>query len=64
MMTEKISENIYQIPRDIKVARIGSEIKKFEMNVPARIYANDHLLEMMKRDKTLDQLANMSNTMS
>ncbi|HMF33686.1 MAG TPA: RtcB family protein [Candidatus Lokiarchaeia archaeon] len=60
MMPEKISENIYEIPRDIKVARIGSEIKKFEMNVPAHIYANDYLMELMKRDKTLDQLANMA----
>src|SRR4030042_503966 len=30
------------------------------MHVPARIYANDKLLELMKRDKTIDQLANMA----
>ncbi len=60
MLMKKIRENVFEIPQDIRVVRIGSEIKKFEMRVPAHIYANDSLLELMKRDKTLDQLANMA----
>src|SRR6056297_2220356 len=48
MQLERISENIYEIP------------KKGEMNVPARVYASEELLEEMKEDDTLEQVRNMA----
>lgn len=56
----KIAENIYEIPRDTKVVRVNDNIEKFEMAVPARVYANSTLLEKMKKDRTLDQLSNIA----
>jgi len=47
MEIEKIEENIYEIDRP-------------EMNVPARIYASEKLLETIKEDSTLDQACNMA----
>ncbi len=47
MEIEKIEENIYEINRP-------------EMNVPARIYASENLLETIKEDSTLDQACNMA----
>lgn len=44
----QVSENIYEIPQDE------------EMNVPARIYASEPLLEKMKDDDTLEQVRNMA----
>jgi len=44
----QISDNIYEIPQDE------------EMNVPARIYASEPLLEEMKDDDTLEQVRNMA----
>lgn len=48
MEPEKIDENIYRIPEE------------GEMNVPARIYANEELLEEIRSDKTLEQVKNMA----
>lgn len=48
MELEKISENIYEIP------------KEGEMNVPARVYASEELLEEMQNDDTLNQVKNMA----
>jgi tRNA-splicing ligase RtcB len=48
MKLNKVSENIYEIPK------IG------EMNKPARIYANEKLLEEIKEDDTLRQVKNMA----
>ncbi|WEL19211.1 RtcB family protein [Candidatus Nanohalococcus occultus] len=45
---EKVEENIYEIP------------KEGEMNVPARIYASEKLLEKIKDDKTLEQVKNVA----
>ncbi|MHA1821470.1 MAG: RtcB family protein [Promethearchaeota archaeon] len=56
----KIAENIYEIPKDTKVVSVHGEVLRFEMNVPARIYANKILLDRMRRDKTLDQLTNIA----
>ncbi|MHA1341294.1 MAG: RtcB family protein [Promethearchaeota archaeon] len=56
----KIAENIYEIPKDSKVVNIDGKVKKFDMLVPARIYANEKLLEKIKLDRTLDQLQNMA----
>ena len=47
MEIEKIEENIYEIDRP-------------EMNVPARIYASEKLLETIKEDSTLDQACNLA----
>jgi tRNA-splicing ligase RtcB len=47
MEIEKVDENIYQIERP-------------EMNVPARIYASEKLLEQIKEDDTLEQACNMA----
>jgi len=49
MEIKKISENIYEIP------------KKAGMNVPGRVYASEKLLEAMKQDNTLDQVANVAH---
>lgn len=48
MDLEKVSENIYQIE------------KEEGMEVPARIYANEELLEEIRGDKTLEQLKNVA----
>ncbi|WP_414836852.1 RtcB family protein [Candidatus Nanohalococcus occultus] len=45
---EKVEENIYEIP------------KEGEMNVPARIYASEELLDKIKDDKTLEQVKNVA----
>jgi tRNA-splicing ligase RtcB len=49
-MTEikKISENIYEIPKEGK------------MNVPGRIYASEAILNEIKEDKTLEQVKNVA----
>ncbi len=47
MEIEKIKYNIYQIERP-------------EMNVPARVYASEKLLETIKDDNTLEQACNMA----
>lgn len=44
----QVDDNIYEIPKDN------------EMNVPARIYASEELLEEMKGDDTLEQVRNMA----
>jgi tRNA-splicing ligase RtcB len=48
MELNKVSENIYEIPKDE------------EMNVPARVYASEELLEEIKEDDTLEQVRNMA----
>ena len=48
MKLKKISENIYEIPKEGK------------MNVPARIFASEKLLEAIKNDKTLEQIKNVA----
>jgi len=49
-MTEikKISKNIYELGKNGK------------MNVPARIFANELILENMRKDKTLEQIKNVA----
>ena len=48
MEINKISENIYEIPQE------------GEMEKPARIYANEELLEAIKGDNTLEQIKNVA----
>ncbi len=49
MKLNKISENIYEIP------------KEDGMNVSARVYASEKILEDMKNDDTLEQVKNMAS---
>ncbi len=46
MNIKKISENIWEIP------------KEGRMNVPGRIFASEKLMEKIKQDKTLEQIKN------
>ena len=46
MNLKKISENIWEIPKERK------------MNVPGRVFASDKLMERIKEDKTLEQIKN------
>ncbi len=48
MSIKKISENIYEIPKEGK------------MKVPAVIYASEKLMENIKKDKTLEQIKNVA----
>lgn len=48
MQLKKISENIYEIP------------KQGEMKVPGRIYASEAILKDIKKDKTLQQVMNVA----
>jgi tRNA-splicing ligase RtcB len=48
MEIKKISENIYEIP------------KEGNMNVPGRIYASDKIMEVVKQDKSLEQVRNVA----
>ncbi|AOV94370.1 tRNA-splicing ligase [Nanohaloarchaea archaeon SG9] len=48
MELNKVSENIYEIPKEGK------------MKKPARIYANEELLEEIKGDDTLEQIKNVA----
>ncbi|MCK9568221.1 RtcB family protein [Candidatus Pacearchaeota archaeon] len=48
MLMKKISENIYEIE------------KEGNMNVPARVFASEKILEAVKKDKTLEQMKNVA----
>ncbi len=52
MDVKKIEENIYEITPK----KIGS----FDMKVPVHIYANEYILDKIRLDKTLDQIANVA----
>lgn len=56
----KIQDNIFEIPAQKKIIRVRDKITTFNMNVPARVYANNYLIEKIKKDKTLDQLTNIA----
>ena len=48
MELKKISENIWEIPKEGK------------MNVPGRIFASEKLIKDIKNDKTLEQIKNVA----
>ncbi len=48
MELNKVSENVYEIPKEGK------------MNVPGRVYASEELLEEIKQDDTLEQVKNVA----
>jgi tRNA-splicing ligase RtcB (3'-phosphate/5'-hydroxy nucleic acid ligase) len=48
MEIKKISENIYEIPKEGK------------MNVPGRIYASEKIMENIRQDKSLEQIKNVA----
>lgn len=60
MKPVKIAENIYEIPKDTKVVKVNNNIQHFEMEVPARIYANEALMAKIQQDRTIDQLTNIA----
>ena len=60
MNVNKIEENIYEIPAQTLMVRMGNQIQKFKMLVPAKIYANDYIMDRIKQDRTLEQIANVA----
>ena len=60
MNIKKIEDNIYEIPPKTLMVRLHGKIEKFEMKVPARIYANEYILNKIKQDRTLEQIANVA----
>lgn len=60
MIPKKIAENIFEISPDMKVIKHQEKISKFEMKVPARIYANEYLMARISKDQSLDQLTNVA----
>ncbi|GAB4305763.1 MAG: RtcB family protein [Promethearchaeota archaeon] len=60
MRPRKVGENVYEIAPQLKMVRRNQQIFKYQMMVPARIYANEYLLERMGRDRTFDQLTNVA----
>lgn len=60
MNVEKIDKNIYEISPKALMVRVGNNIEKFDMKVPAHIYANDYIMEKIQKDRTLDQISNVA----
>lgn len=60
MNLKKISDFIWEIEPFSKVVKVNNEIKKFQLKVPARVYANDDLIQSIKNDRTLDQITNVA----
>ncbi len=60
MKPRKIKENIYEVSPEMKVIRYQDEILNFDMAVPARIYANDYLMERIIKDRSVDQITNVA----
>lgn len=60
MDIKKIGKNIWEISPQAKFSRVYGETKKFQMKVPAIIYANNSLIEKIKGDKTIDQITNVA----
>jgi tRNA-splicing ligase RtcB len=60
MNINKIQDNVYEIKPKTLMVRLHGKIESFQMKVPARIYANDYIIEKIKQDKTLDQIANVA----
>jgi tRNA-splicing ligase RtcB len=60
MNVNKIDNNIYEISPTTIMARVGKTIEKFQMRVPVRIYANEYILDKIRRDRTLDQISNVA----
>ena len=60
MNVNKVDDNVYEIPPKTLMARVEGRIEKFQMKVPVHIYANEYILEKIKGDRTLDQIANVA----
>jgi tRNA-splicing ligase RtcB len=60
MNVNRVEENIYEISPKTLMTRIHGNIEKFQMRVPVKIYANNYILEKIKQDRTLDQIANVA----
>ena len=60
MITQRIADNIYEVSADMKLVKVEEKILKFQMKVPARIYANQYLMDRIKNDKSIDQITNVA----
>ncbi|MFX1337662.1 MAG: RtcB family protein [Promethearchaeota archaeon] len=60
MNLNRIDENIYEIKPKALMVRVHGEIKKFQMRVPAHIYANEYILGRIQQDRTLEQISNVA----
>jgi len=60
MNVNKVADNVYEIPPKTLMARVEGRIEKFQMKVPVHIYANEYILEKIKLDRTIDQIANVA----
>jgi tRNA-splicing ligase RtcB len=60
MNLNKLDDNIYEIPPKTIMVRVHGEIRKFQMRVPAHIYANEYILGRIQQDRTLDQISNVA----
>ncbi|MFX1556716.1 MAG: RtcB family protein [Promethearchaeota archaeon] len=60
MNINKIDSNVYEISPTTIMSRVGGTIEKFQMKVPVHIYANEYILEKIKKDRTLEQISNVA----
>lgn len=60
MITQRIADNIYEVSADMKLVKVEEKIVKFQMKVPARIYANQYLMDRIQNDKSIDQITNVA----
>ena len=60
MKINKIENNIYEIAPKALMVRLQGNIEKFQMNVPVKIYANEYILDLIKQDRTIDQICNVA----
>lgn len=60
MIPKKIAEGIYQVDADMKVIKHNDKMYNFTMAVPAKIYANDYLMQRIRQDRSIDQITNVA----
>lgn len=60
MIPRRVDEGIYEVSPEMKVVKFDEKIMNFTMHVPARIYANDYLMERIARDRSVDQITNVA----
>ncbi|UYP46181.1 tRNA-splicing ligase RtcB [Candidatus Lokiarchaeum ossiferum] len=60
MIPRRVDEGIYEVSPEMKVVKFNETIMNFTMAVPARIYANEYLMERIARDKSVDQITNVA----
>jgi tRNA-splicing ligase RtcB len=62
MIPKKIADCIYEVEPQMKVVKVKDEMMNFTMHVPARIYADENLMDRILRagDKSIDQITNVA----